>query len=262
MKETAYSDQIRRLLESEQPANTLLALQIIEGIPSLKTELQPIEELDLSDLFLYEVPAMVFECENLISLTLSNNFLTEISPKIGQLKKLKSLVICNNQLSVLPKEMSRLRRLTYLNVAENNISYLPKQFTPVFILPFGLSSFDIGNNPIVDTDKVRCSRKAEQAYISLMAAHILSLDLLLPRYLKKRFYWHIVSRFLTVAFPIVTPFVGLVVGLDYAYGSYLGPDFLPASLLFVSGLPLGFIALVLNRFRLDCKGIWVDKDEW
>jgi hypothetical protein len=90
------------------------------------TQLQQLEELNLSGNGLYEIPESIGQLVNLQRLSLFDNRLKFLPESIGNLRNLQILNLFYNQLKVLPESIGQLSNLRSLSVFWNHLTELPE----------------------------------------------------------------------------------------------------------------------------------------
>lgn len=132
--------------------------------PRSRAELNRIETLSYSKLFLTRIPDSTFSRKRMRVLDLSNNFLEDIHPGIGELVHLRELNLRNNRIkrltqieilsrlfklhldsndmTYLPIEIGQLVHLNHLSVTNNYLETIPKEIGKLTLLKF----LDLGSN--------------------------------------------------------------------------------------------------------------------
>ncbi|MDX2301497.1 MAG: leucine-rich repeat domain-containing protein [Microscillaceae bacterium] len=155
-----YIQKLKKLLQTNDPANAELAFQIMksDGVPDdlywesintqekillcLKHQFQyPLKQVKRLELATYEQPIQDFIhhlalLENLECLDLARKELFTLPTSIFQLKKLRILNLRANQLRALPPDIKELQSLRHLNLSGNFLESLPQELGELAFLEF------------------------------------------------------------------------------------------------------------------------------
>lgn len=143
-------DKIRDMIESHDEEDTVLALQILEGIgvneemgkflsKHLKTfDSEGLEAL--ADVFLpfiqefefngdescTKIPERVFQCKELKRFESESHNMKELPPEIEAFQKLEKLSLCETPIEKLPNTLGKLKSLKELEIVDCNVREIPE----------------------------------------------------------------------------------------------------------------------------------------
>ena len=119
----------------------------LEAMPGTLSELESLEDLNLSNNAIKTLPAYVLDSlYHLKCLDLSNNALTHLPNHFLRLGVIEQLNLSNNEFESVPKELNEVLSLVTINMANNQVTTLPQ----AFLSQSGsrLERLDLNNNPL------------------------------------------------------------------------------------------------------------------